>query len=202
MIGRLRGVLAFRGPTRVVVDVGGVGYDLQIPLSTFSSLPAEGSQVFLHVHTHVREDALALFGFATEMEKRLFERLIEVSGIGPRLACTVLSGLPPGDLIDAIRSGESGRLQTVPGIGRKTAERIVLELRDRIAALAESGAVAGVPGSGGGREEAVSVLLNLGYREPTARAAVAAADKRLDGGGDLESLLRESLRRLGSEGGA
>jgi len=202
MIGRLRGILAYRGPTRLLVDVGGVGYEVQIPLSTFSILPGEGAEVLLHIHTHVRDDALALFGFATVAEKRLFERLIEVSGIGPRLACTVLSGLPPAELVAAIRAGEAGPLRSVPGIGRKTAERIVLELQDRLSGVAEELAGAGVRVHDGGSEEAVSALVNLGYRERAARAAVAAAAQRIKGPSDLESLLRESLRNLSQESGA
>ena len=198
MIGLLRGRLASRGPTRLLVECGGVGYEVQIPLSTFAALPESGAEVTLLIHTHVRDDMLALFGFATETEKRLFERLIEISGIGPKLACTVLSGLPPAELIGAVRDGEAARLRVVPGIGRKTSERIVLELKDRLTGI---GGEAPAGAAGSGAEEAVSALVNLGYRESEARAAVLAARKRLDAPGDLEALLREALRSLSRDGG-
>src|SRR5215475_1757697 len=136
MIALLRGVLLEKHPNQAVVDVGGVGYDVTIPVSTFSHLPEAGAEVRLRVHTHVREDAIALYGFLTVDEKALFERLISVSGIGPKLAVTILSGLAAADLIQAIRRGEVDRLVRIPGIGKKTAERLVLELRDKLPAAA------------------------------------------------------------------
>src|SRR5512140_3389707 len=140
MIAFLRGTLLEKHPNQVIVDVGGVGYDVAIPVSTFSALPEAGKQVELRVHTHVREDAMALFGFASADEKTLFEKLIGVSGIGPKLAVTVLSGLPVADLIASIRQGLVEQLVRIPGVGKKTAERIVLELRDKLEML---GAAAG-----------------------------------------------------------
>src|SRR5690242_2175631 len=132
MIASLRGTLIEKHPNQAVVDVAGVGYDVTIPISTFSALPGAGTEVRLRVHTHVREDALALYGFLTHDEKALFEKLISVSGIGPKLGITVLSGLPAADLITAIRAGNVDRLVRIPGVGKKTAERMVLELRDKL----------------------------------------------------------------------
>ncbi len=134
MIAHLRGILLEKHPNQVIVEAQGVGYDVTIPVSTYSLLPEAGAEVRLRIHTHVREDAIALFGFATADEKLLFEKLIAVSGIGPKLAVTVLSGLATGDLIDAIRSGEVEKLVRIPGVGKKTAERMVLELRDKLRA--------------------------------------------------------------------
>ena len=132
MIAYLRGTLLEKHPNQVIVDVAGVGYDLMVPISTFSSLPNAGNEVRLHVHTHVREDALALFGFMSTDEKLLFERLITVSGIGPRLAVSILSGLATPDLVAAIRGGSVEHLVRIPGVGKKTAERMVIELRDKL----------------------------------------------------------------------
>ena len=200
MIARLSGRLLVKEPGRLVVDVGGVGYEIHVPLSTFYALPDPGEAVALEVHTHVREDAITLFGFASAGERVLFERLIGVSGVGPKLACTLLSGLPPGEVVDAVRSEEPGRLRVVPGIGRKTAERIVLEMRDRLDGLA---AVAGeATGSGGASrvpDEAVSALVNLGYKEVLARKAVSRASGRIGQTPALEFLLREALRLLAGE---
>jgi Holliday junction DNA helicase RuvA len=141
MIGYLRGTVLEKHPNQVIVEAGGVGYDVQIPISTFTTLPEEGGAVTLRIHTHVREDALALFGFATGEEKTVFERLISVSGIGPKLAVTVLSGLPTPDLIMAIRSGNIQQLVRIPGVGKKTAERMVLELKDKLAGVETSTAL-------------------------------------------------------------
>ncbi len=148
MIAHLRGQILEKQPTRVVVDVGGVGYDVAVPLSTFYGLGEPGADVALRVHTHVREDALALYGFATTLELDLFDRLISISGIGPKLALAVLSGIEPSDLIGAIERGDLARLTAIPGVGKKTSERIVLELRDRLprvqTAAAASGGAAGI----------------------------------------------------------
>jgi len=197
MIARLKGRLVTRTPTRLVLDIGGVGYAVHIPLSTFYNLPAEGAEAILEIHTHVREDGITLFGFSTESEKRLFERLIGVSGIGPKLACTLLSGLAPVEIIAAVRSGEPGRLVRVPGIGRKTAERIVLELRDGLSGFedGETGPPRGEP-VGESPEDAVSALTNLGYKVEVARRAVRRAAGRIEPAAGLESLLREALRTL------
>lgn len=135
MIGHLRGTVLEKHPNEVVIEAAGVGYEVHIPISTYTTLPGAGAAVALRIHTHVREDALVLFGFATAEEKAVFEKLISVSGIGPRLGITVLSGLPTADLIGAIRTGDVARLVRIPGVGKKTAERIVLELKDKLAAI-------------------------------------------------------------------
>src|SRR5579884_893996 len=141
MIGHLRGTILEKHPNEAIIEAGGVGYAVQIPISTYTTLPDTGAAVALRVHTHVREDALVLFGFATRLEQTVFERLISVSGIGPKLAITVLSGLATADLIGAIRSGDVAKLVRIPGVGKKTAERIVLELKDKLAAIEVAGAV-------------------------------------------------------------
>src|SRR5689334_6479722 len=135
MIAHIRGMLLEKHPNQLVVDVGGVGYDVTIPVSTFSAVGDAGTEVKLRVHTHVREDAIALFGFASAEEKTIFEKLISVSGIGPKLAITVLSGIPTGDLVQAIRQGQLERLVRIPGVGKKTGERMILELRDKLEAV-------------------------------------------------------------------
>lgn len=178
MIAILRGTLFEKHPNQVIVDVGGVGYDVTIPVSTFSALPAAGSPVELRIHTHVREDAIALFGFASSEEKALFEKLISVSGIGPKLAVTVLSGLATPDLVGAIRSGQVNLLVRIPGIGKKTAERLVLELRDKLEGLAgvapPAGRAAEAALSAVG-QDVLSALINLGCARPAAEAAIRKA---------------------------
>lgn len=171
MIARLSGTLLERQPGRVVIDAHGVGYELQIPVSTFTQLPAPGAAVTLLVHTHVREDALQLFGFATPAEKHLFEKLIAVNGIGPRLAIALLGGLAADELAAAIRHGDLARLTSIPGVGKKTAERLVVELRDKMPqALA-----APSPALTGAAEDVLSALLNLGYPQQAASKAVQRA---------------------------
>jgi Holliday junction DNA helicase RuvA len=197
VIGVLKGTLRRKSPDQVVLEVGGVGYRLFIPLSTFYALGEPGEPLELEVHTHVREDAFQLFGFLTPQERILFERLITVGGIGPRLASTILSGMPPEDLVPAIRAGDTARLVSIPGVGRKTAERIVLELREKLQDLAEGDEPARVvvpPGDEPGIEESVSALVNLGYRAREARRAVEAVAR--EPGTPVEILLREALRRL------
>ena len=202
MIARIRGTLAEKNPGLVVVDVGGVGYEMTIPLSTYRRLGETGSPVDLHVHTHVREDTLALFGFASRIEKELFVRLIAVSGVGPKTAVALLSGLGAEDLVEAVRRRDVRRLATVPGIGRKTAERIAIEVADRLDAL---------PAPGGGpaertpardvRDDVASALVNLGYN---ARSADEAAERALAAGAGagtgampvFEDLLKRALRSL------
>ena len=197
MIARLRGVAAGRTPDGLVVEVGGVGYDVHVPLSTFYEIGDEGADVALRVHTHVREDALQLYGFLTELERQLFERLIGVSGIGPRLAIAVLSGMDPRDLLAAVQRADVGRLTGIPGIGKKTAERIVLELRDRLAQIVVPVTDAAVVATGHDRLRAdlLSALQNLGYHRPEAEKAI---DKALDAASDptLEGALRSVLREL------
>jgi Holliday junction DNA helicase RuvA len=198
MIALLRGRVLDKQPNRVIVDVGGVGYDVQVPLSTFYDVGDEGADVTLRVHLHVREDALQLYGFLTELERQLFERLIGISGIGPKLAISVLSGMEPRDLIAAVQRGDVARLTGIPGIGKKTAERIVLELRDRLAQLvppAAAGQAAEAPAGDRLREDLISALQNLGYHRPQADKAIQAV---LAGSPEstFEQALRGALRDL------
>lgn len=172
MIARLSGTLLERQPGRIVLDVHGVGYEVQVPVPTFAQLPAVGAALTLLVHTHVREDAMQLYGFATPAEKQLFEKLITVNGVGPRLALAILSGLAPEALGAAIRQGDLARLTAIPGVGRKTAERLVVELRDKLPAALETAAAAPLPGAA---EDVVSAMVNLGYAEALAAKAVARA---------------------------
>jgi len=197
VIAHLRGRILDKHPNRLVVDVNGVGYDVFVPLSTFYGLGDAGSDVALRIHTHVREDALALYGFATALEQDLFERLISTSGIGPKLALAVLSGIEPIELMRAIERGDVARLTSIPGVGKKTSERIVLELKDRLprvppAAAAGDGASAAPSAVG---EDVLSALINLGYHRPLAEKAVATAIKALPDGG-FERTLKQALREL------
>ncbi len=193
MIAHLRGRLLSKHPNQAVVETGGVGYDVHISVPTFSGLPAVGVEVALFIHTHVREDALALYGFLRAAEKKLFERLISVSGIGPRLAITILSGMPAEEMVGALRGGDAARLTRIPGIGKKTAERMVLELRDKLEGLAAPPAAA--PAVTPVEEDVLSALMNLGYARPTAERAVTAASK--NGQSDsFEALFREALAAL------
>jgi Holliday junction DNA helicase RuvA len=195
VIAFLRGRIFEKHPNRIVVDVDGVGYDVAVPLSTFYGLGDAGSDITLRIHTHVREDALALYGFATRLEQDLFERLIGVSGIGPKLALAVLSGIEPTDLTHAIERGDFNRLTAIPGVGKKTAERIVLELRDRLPAVAFT-EPAGASGSGLAlRDDLLSALINLGYHRPLAERAVETVLKR-SSDGDFEQHLKQALREL------
>jgi Holliday junction DNA helicase RuvA len=202
MIAYLEGVLREKGPTRVVLDVAGVGYEVLIPLSTFYDLPDEGKTVALRVHTHVREDALQLFGFHTARERSVFELLLRTSGVGPKLAQAILSGIAPAELLDAIEAGQVAVLCAVPGVGKKTAERLVVDLRDRVKDLRVPGE-AGVPAastetSGGDarEEDAVSALVNLGYSANAAERAVERAGQELDEDAALEDLIRVALRSV------
>lgn len=196
MIALLRGTLLEKHPNQAIVDAGGVGYDVIIPVSTFSALPEAGSQVVLRIHTHVREDALSLFGFLTQEEKVLFEKLIGVSGIGPKLAVTVLSGLAAPSLIQAIRSGDLAQLVRVPGIGKKTAERIVLELRDKLEPLAGgiTATAAGSPAAAWSdiESDVLSALVNLGCQRPAAEAALRKASSS-GVAAEFEPLFRRAL---------
>ena len=198
MIAHLRGRIFEKHPNRIVVDVNGVGYDVSVPLSTFYGLGDPGSDIALRIHTHVREDALALYGFSTALEQDLFERLIGISGIGPKLALAVMSGIEPRDLVRAIERGDLARLTAIPGVGTKTAERIVLELKDR---LPRARAAAG-PADGVEREapplhdDLLSALMNLGYHRPLAEKAVAAALKAVGSDSGFERTLKQALREL------
>lgn len=197
MIAHLRGVLLEKHPNQLVVDVGGVGYDVTIPVSTFSAAGDAGTEVKLRIHTHVREDAIALFGFASAEEKTIFEKLISVSGIGPKLAITVLSGLPTSDLVQAIRQGQLERLVRIPGVGKKTGERIILELRDKLegvglAAPAPQQARSSEPAFSDIEQDVLSALTNLGCARPAAEAAIRKA-KAAGAGDAFEPLFRKSL---------
>ncbi len=196
MIAHLRGRLLEKQPNRIVIDAHGVGYDVSVPLSTFYGLGEPGSEVALRIHTHVREDALLLYGFATRLEQDLFERLIGVSGIGPKVALAVLSGIEPVELVRAVQRDDAARLTSIPGVGRKTSERIVVELRDRLPVLPPpvEGEPA-VPGSQGLRDDLLSALTNLGYHRPLAEKAITAAVKAVPAG-DFEEALRQALREL------
>ncbi len=196
MIAYLRGTLLEKHPNTAVVEVGGVGYEVNIPVSTFSALPDAGQTVELRIHTHVREDALSLFGFHSVDEKILFEKLIGVSGIGPKLAITVLSGLNTADLVAAIRQGQVNHLVRIPGVGKKTAERIVLELRDKLDMLrgAESPAAAGEKREAFTpvEEDVLSALINLGCNRAAAETALRKA-KAAGAASDFEALFRRAL---------
>ena len=192
MIAHLRGRLIAKHPNQAIVEAGGVGYDVTISVPTFSDLPEVGRDVALHIHTHVREDALALFGFLRAEEKQLFEKLIGVSGIGPKLAITILSGMETGAMVAAIRGNDVARLTRIPGIGKKTAERMVLELRDKLAAFAEAPAAAPL---GGVDEDVISALLNLGYQRPAAERALLAV-KNGDKTATFDALFRGALAQL------
>ena len=196
MIALLRGTLLEKHPNQVIVEAGGVGYDVLIPISTYSALPEAGSEVRLRIHTHVREDALALFGFLTLEEKTIFEKLISVSGIGPSLAIKVLSGMSTADLIPAIRNGSVEHLVRIPGVGRKTAERMVLELKDKLEGL-DATPIPGLAARPAAtlsplEQDVLSALLNLGCNRAAAEAAVRKA-KSTGTPPDFEPLFRRSL---------
>jgi Holliday junction DNA helicase RuvA len=204
LIAYLRGKLLLKQPSLVIVDVSGVGYEVNIPLSTFYELGEIGSDLSLTIHTHVREDSLQLFGFRTNREKEMFLKLTSVSGIGPRLAITVLSGIPVSELVSAIRSNDLARLTAIPGVGRKTAERMVVELRDKLGAAwapeTEIGQPAGQGSDGAAAvasvmDDTIAALIGLGYQKAVAERAVSAVMRE---GGDqtIESVLKRSLRQL------
>jgi Holliday junction DNA helicase RuvA len=194
MIAFLRGRVLDKHPNKLIVDVHGVGYELHVPLSTYYDLGDEGSDVALRVHTHVREDALQLYGFLTAIEQQVFERLIGISGIGPKLAIGVLSGIEPRELIGAVQRADVARLTAIPGIGKKTAERIVLELKDRLQQFAgppSDAAAAAASPADRLRDDLVSALVNLGYHRPQAEKTV---ESTLKSGGELE--FEQALRRV------
>jgi Holliday junction DNA helicase RuvA len=197
MIAFLKGRILEKQPNRVIVDVQGVGYDVFVPLSTYYDLGDEGAEVALRVHTHVREEALQLYGFLTDLERQLFERLIGISGIGPKLAIAVLSGMDPRDLLTAVQRGDVVRLTGIPGVGKKTAERIVLELKDRLAQLAVSVAPQAPAGSAEDRlrDDLMSALQNLGYPRPHAGKAVETVLTATPAAA-FEPALKAALREL------
>ena len=201
MIGQLRGRLAGKRPNQVLVDVGGVGYLVQVPLSTYATLGELHTEVTLLIHTHVREDALALYGFLSSREKHFFEMLLSASGVGPTLALKILSGMNVEELVPAIRTADLARLTRIPGVGRKTAERIVVELKDKLETVAMEAAEKPAPSSPEGVEaDVISALVNLGYDARAAETGVSEA-KREAGAANFEKLLRNALQTLSAPKG-
>ena len=192
MIAHLRGRVIAKHPNQAIIEAGGVGYDVVISVPTFSDLPGVGSDVSLHIHTHVREDAIALFGFLRPEEKQLFEKLLSVSGIGPKLAITILSGMPAAEMVASIRGNDVAKLTRIPGIGKKTAERMVLELRDK---LQDFTAAPAAPPVSPVEEDVISALVNLGYQRGAAERALAVAAGK-PGNNGFDKLFRESLAVL------
>ncbi len=191
MIAHLRGQLIAKHPQQAIVEAGGVGYDVVISVATYSALPAEGNEVALFIHTHVREDALALYGFLDAGDKRLFERLITVSGVGPKLAVTIQSGLSAERLVGAIRGQDHATLSQIPGIGKRMAERLVVDLKDKLEDMA---AAPRTVETGPSSDDVLSALVNLGYQRPLAQKAIATAvakDKRV--ADNFETLFRASM---------
>jgi len=200
MIGQLRGKLAEKRPNQVLVDVGGVGYVVLVPLSTFAALGELRTEVTLLIHTHVREDALSLYGFVSSREKHLFELLLSASGVGPSLALKILSGMSVDELVPAIRGSDLGRLTKIPGVGRKTAERMVVELKDKLEAVVIEVQRPAASSPAGVEADVVSALVNLGYEARTAEKAAEEARKE-SGAGNFEKLLRGALQTLSQSKG-
>lgn len=195
MIAQIRGTLAHKVPGEVIVDVAGVGYQVFIPLNVFYRLPDIGAAVSLYIHTHLREDALQLFGFEEAKEKQIFLLLNAVAGIGPRLALNILSGIPADELAEAIKAGDQLRLLSIPGVGKKLAERMIVELRDKVAVFQGTSVEATSPGAGSQlQQDAVSALVNLGYRKAEIERNVR--DTIGNGKGSLEDVIKEVLRRM------
>lgn len=197
MIAQLTGQIAYKTPDHVILDVHGVGYRVHIPFSTYYELPEEGGATTLHIHTSVREDAILLYGFRTRLEKSFFQLLISVSGVGPKLARDILSNIQPAPLCQALIQGDLHKLSTIPGIGKKTAERLVLELKDKAGKLDLSSLPATeyreIPGEDV-TDDVISALLNLGYKEPQVKKALATLDA--SGGVTVEELLKQALKTL------
>ena len=195
MIAHLRGRLFSKQPQQVIVEAAGVGYDVAISVSTYTSLPAEGAEVALHIHTQVREDTLALYGFLDRNDKRIFERLITVSGVGPKLAITIQSGLPTDRLVAALRAQDHATLTRIPGVGKKLSERLVVELKDKLEDMAVAAPV--MAAAGPAAEDVLSALVNLGYQRPSAQKAIEAAvakDKAV--GEHFDALFRAALMTI------
>jgi Holliday junction DNA helicase RuvA len=188
MIAHLRGKLLAKHPNQAIVETGGVGYDVTISVPTFSEMPGVGGEVAFHIHTHVREDIIALYGFLRSAEKTLFEKLITVSGIGPKLAITILSGMAADEMVNAIRGNDIARLTRIPGIGKKTAERMVLELRDKLP-MEKAGEVTTAPALTLVEEDVLSALVNLGYQRADAEKALGSAPKN----GQFDAMFRAAL---------
>jgi holliday junction DNA helicase RuvA len=191
MIAHLRGKLLAKHPNQAVVETAGVGYDVTISVPTFSDLPGTGGDVALHIHTHVREDTIALYGFLRSAEKTLFEKLITVSGIGPKLAITILSGMAADEMVNAIRGNDIARLTRIPGIGKKTAERMVLELRDKMP-VEKHGEMAATPALTPVEEDVLSALVNLGYQRAAAEKAMSTVSRN----GQFDNMFRQALTAL------
>jgi len=194
MIAHLRGKLLAKHPNQAIVETGGVGYDVTISVPTFSDLPSVGADIALHIHTHVREDVIALYGFLRPAEKLLFEKLITVSGIGPKLAVTILSGMPADEMVGAIRGNDVARLTRIPGIGKKTAERMVLELRDKLPETAPA-TIAAIPRMSATEQDVLSALVNLGYQRPAAEKALES-NRKAGENGSFDALFRTTLAAL------
>jgi Holliday junction DNA helicase RuvA len=194
MIAHLRGKLLAKHPNQAIVETAGVGYDVTISVPTFSDLPAVGSEVALHIHTHVREDQIALYGFLRPAEKLLFEKLITVSGIGPKLGVTILSGMAADEMVGAIRGNDVARLTRIPGIGKKTAERMILELRDKLPEAGPASTPA-LPAMNATEEDVLSALLNLGYQRAAAEKALAVAANGSQAK-SFDQMFRAALGRL------
>lgn len=192
MIASLKGIVQSKRPERLIVDVNGVGYHVNIPLCSFGEIPEQGNPVFLHTYTHVREDALQLFGFASEDERSVFTTLLGISGIGPKLALAILSGMPVQRFVAAVHNEDISLLSTIPGLGKKTAARLVLELKGKLPSLGKDGTPVSLKHSAA--EDAISALVNLGYKKPLSENAV---DKAVKGGADsIEEMIREALKYL------
>jgi Holliday junction DNA helicase RuvA len=200
MIGQIRGRLAEKRPNQILVDVGGVGYIVQVPLSSYAALGELHTEVTLLIHTHVREDALALYGFVSSREKHLFEMLLSASGVGPSLALKILSGMNVEELVPAIRGNDLGRLTKIPGVGRKTAERMVVELKDKLDAVVLESQKPSTASPAGVEADVISALVNLGYDSRAAESAVNEA-KREAGASNFEKLLRSALQSLSAPKG-
>ena len=199
MISHLKGTLHYKSPTEIVIDIQGVGYSISIPFSTYEKLGEPGTVVTVLTYLHVREDALQLYGFATEAERDVFRLLISVSGIGPKIAQGILSGIQPKELQTLIAQGNVSALTSIPGVGRKTAERLIVELRDRISKLGSIAVSAGFPAAGADiRNEAMMALISLGYNRPAAEKAIRAALQELDNKDvTIQELLKQSLKSAG-----
>jgi Holliday junction DNA helicase RuvA len=197
MIAHLKGILTHKSPVEIVVDINGVGYQVFVSLTTFYALPELGSEVSLGIHTHMREEALKLFGFYSVDEKRIFEKLITVNKVGPKLALTILSGMPPAEFLSAIDSSDVAKLSTIPGIGRKTAERMILELRDKLAGLSlEFTPTEDSMPHNGLFDDALSALINLGYKKNDAEQTLKKVYAKEEKDSSLESLIKECLNLL------
>ena len=197
MIAHLIGKLIYKSPDHSIVDVNGIGYKIFTPLSTYYVLPKTGDSVTLHIHTRVREDELKLFGFLTEEEQTIFEKLITINKVGPKLALGILSGMSPANLLTAVMSNDAARLSAIPGVGKKTAERLTLEMKDKLSDLTFGMEhQPDTESSGGSYEDALSALVNLGYKKPQAEKSLKSAYNKMGKDSSLEDLIKESLNNL------